>query len=322
MLPAQAVANIDTAQRALLRQIRPASLDAVLAGAHTSADGLASLSGRAPSRWSLYASPLARYEAFDAKTAGTRDIDGWGAGLDVGAIRHFGQFSLGFSGYYLRSRLDGSGYESQSGTYGTLAVLRYQPQSCRTGFSPWVEAAAGYAFTDTDQDRRDALGGGHNADLNQHTVRGSLTFGVDFNPVPALRFTPIAGLDYTWTRQGGYREDGGSLRLDVRSARLNSLRLRVGGEAEYGVSNRVSLLGYAFLRQELGDRQTSLNSRVANTPIRFVSRGEKYGRSSGNFGLGLSYRATETLTLSAVYDAVIGDHQQGHQINLGLGVSF
>ena len=91
----------------------------------------------------------------------------------------------------------------------------------------------------------------------------------------------------------------------------------MGGELEYSF-DRWAIDAHAFYRYEFLDTYADTTANFVGTPVAFGIEGEDYDASSGQAGLGLSFDATEDITLSAGYDFIFGDHYQSH----GIAASF
>jgi len=211
------------------------------------------------------------------------------------------------------------GADIDSDTWGLMGAFRSAPLFSGS-FSPWLQLTGGYAYTDYNLSRTDTLGVNHNASPDQHTFRAGLEVGQDFYVNnDALRLTPSIGLDYTYAHQSSYSEDGPSgLPLDVDSAHLDSLRGKVGLDAEYALCDTLSLGGYAYYRMEMADTHVDLDSRFVGTRIQFQTKGQDYDRSSGNIGLSADWTVTDQISTRAGYDFTLGDHYQGHQFDVSL----
>lgn len=329
----QAVARMDMAQMALSGVLRPESglrpparePDDAQLQASESPESFVTASGPAP-LWRAWATQLARYDTYDAKSSVAGDTDGWSAGATGGFARTFenGTFALGL--HFIHGRQTGSGYEAESDTFGIMAGFRTTPL-LSGAFRPWAELIAGYAYSDIEQRRDDIFGDRHDSDLDQHTVRFAINLGQDIGLTESLRVTPIVGFDYTFARQDDFNEsaygkEAEKMNLAVGSESMNSYRPKIGGEIEYALSEAFSFTGHAFYRYELGDRNVDLSSRYIGTPIRFTAKGEKYDRSSGNFGAGLVWELAETANVGMLYDLTVGDHYQGHQLDLTFRYAF
>ena len=103
---------------------------------------------------------------------------------------------------------------------------------------------------------------------------------------------------------------------------LNSLRGRIGAELEYGFAERWAMDAHAFYRYEFLDTFADSTAKFAGTPIAFDVEGEDYDRSSANAGLGITFAATEDISLRAGYDFTFGDHYQSHGIDASFQWEF
>ena len=276
--------------------------------------------------WRVWANPV--FQKTSSRSAETREYDSadeWFAGLALGMGRDFDRMSLGVNAHYFRGDVDASGYDASSDTFGLTLGARFRDLVPGGGrFNPWVEALAGYARENIDQKRYDALGNSQRSKPHVDLFSASLTVGNEFRPSACLSVTPLAGLEYAHVRQDSYRERGaGPLGLSIRADNHDSLRLKAGVEARYAVNDRLDVSARAVYRYEALDRETRLTSAFNALPaVRFVTHGERLNRSSGNLGVGLGYRLSDSARLTAGYDCWLADNYVAHQGSVSISVGF
>ncbi len=327
-----ALTNMDLGQGAiggvldkLSNQEGPEAISALDSDQNTAALAAAPAAGEGvgPARdWAIWLTPLARFDRLNAKSASFDDLDGTSTGISAGLARRMDFGTLAFGGFFLNGELEGGNTDLDSTTFGLLAAWRSKALAGEAAFSPWLQIDLGYAYTSYDQEREDMFGFTNTSDLRQQTLRAGLSLGQDFYPDPALRLTPVLGLDYTFAHQSGYTEDGPFLPLSVDADSFNSLRGKIGFTADWRALEYISLDAHAFYRYEFADTSVDLDSQFADTPVNFITEGEDYDRSSGNMGLGLNWHMSESLTLRGGYDFTVGDHYQGHEVSAMLKWEF
>ena len=312
-LPFQALQNMDQAAKALTDALAATARKGVAApgGGEYSGERL----------WSAWLTPLTRFDSYDAGSSDFEDADGAYFGVSAGAARHLNGGALGFAAHFIHGDLN-NGSDFTSNTVGLNAAFRTDPLEVSASFTPWLEIGLGYAYSDIDQDRDDFFGVSHDSDFDQHAFRAGLAFGHDFYVSNnALRLTPIIGLDYTYIWQSDASESGLGLPLEWDSTSLNSLRGKVGGELEYSL-DRWAVNAHAFYRYEFLDTYADTTASFVDTPVAFDLEGEDYDPSSGQAGLGVSFDASEDITLSTGYDFTFGDNYQSHGITASFQWDF
>lgn len=271
--------------------------------------------------WNAWLSPMAGFERYDAKSASWDNASGSTQGMTFGTVRHLTEFSLGVTGYYMRSLPTGGGWTADAETYGFMAGLQTGKVQI-LGYSPKLQIGAGYAYSNIEQKRSDILGREHGSSPRQHGVRLSASVSQGFSPLAWLTITPTLGLDYTYIHQSAYCEDGGGLSLSIGQASMSSVRPRLGGELKLTPFKDISIKTHAFVRQELGNRALNLRSNITGTPVNFIAKGQKYSRSSGSGGVSLTWDAVDSMSLSAHYDIIVGDRYPGYYVDSPANMSF
>lgn len=277
------------------------------------------------SGWELFISPMARYDSFDTSSSSDVDVDGASVGFSAGAVKRFANATSILAGHFVHGRLTGSDYEADSNTFGLTAGIRTNELALGGIFHPFVQGAAGYSYTSIDQERKDMFGSLHTAETDQHALRLSAGVGQDFLPHRAVRLTPQLGIDYTYMHLPEYTEDGNDLRLRLASENFHSVRPYAGLEMAFDITQSLTLSGHGFYRYELADRKLDLTPRFANTPISYTVKSEKFGRHSGNAGVGFTWNTVKSdkkISLGAMYDASFGDRHIGHQFDVTLRWEF
>lgn len=267
---------------------------------------------------------------------GTIDADGnaaalnwWAAGLAGGYEGPIevasGQAYAGFGLGYIRSHgsvdarlstFDADGFHI--GAYG--------------GWSdgPWSLAGSlAYAANRISTERRIVFGGidqTATADYWNHTIgfSGEALYGFDMGGGTTL--SPLATLDAGWSGHGGFTETGaGALSLTGASESWTRLDTGLGIALSHIIlteSGKVTLDGRAVWEHAFADVVPNQSLAFAGSPTGFTVNGPDAGRDRFRLGAGVSFEATEDLTIRASYSGLFSGSQQNHSASLGLNVKF
>lgn len=267
--------------------------------------------------WYRWYSAHGNFAHYGGTSASFSDLDVDSHGFRVGLARKVAgigrrcMFGVAFN--YTHGDIDGSRSDSDFDSYGFLAAFRSGLRK-----HSWFELSTGYSYARFDQGRYDYSGNRYGSKVDDHLFRFGLNLGRDFRRENVC-WTPMAGLDYTWVDQRGYKEQGlGGLGLTVRGDELNSLRLRLGAEMErqYGPW---SLSAHGFFRYETLDRALQLDSVFTGIPtIRSTTEGQGLNRCSGLIGSKLDWKLSTRTNVALSYDFLAGDGYGEHRIDLGL----
>ena len=280
------------------------------------------------SPWRSWVNPYGTYEEYDAADSSFKDIDvrsggvNAGIGLRIGDAKGLGA-SLGLSFNYTHGYMNGSNQDAYYDSFGLMGGLRTTGLIPDCPVSPWVELIGGYSFTAFEQDRTDYIGREHTGDFDMHAIRLGVAIGQDFALSETLRFTPIIGLDYTFSAQDSFTEDSkNGLEMRMSSDEMSSLRGKIGGEMEM-TSGDFSAGLRAFYRYEFLDEQIELDTRFPNlSQFEYTAKGPDYDQSSGEVGVNASYRLDDAMSLGAGYDFVTADDYTGHRVNVQFRLTF
>ena len=280
------------------------------------------------SPWRTWIKPIyqvsSRYEAGGPEFSNAKESFG---GLGLGLARDFGPLLLGAEAYYLRGNTNSSTADIDSDTWGLLIGGRlHRLTTPGSLFNPVIDFSAGYAYSSFDQKRRDLVNYNNTSSPGAHLVQAGLALGNRFEFGGRAALTPKIGVDYMHVWRNAYTESSNnpaSLALRVDRCEYDSLRLKAGLEFEALITQKLSLTGRAYYRFETLDR--NVNMRYAFTGAPTVSgriAGYRHDPSSVDFGLGLSYRATDNFSMSVGYTMILQDKYQGSQINAMLEWRF
>ncbi|WP_048645304.1 autotransporter domain-containing protein [Nitratireductor soli] len=256
-------------------------------------------------------------------------LDWWTAGLAGGYEGPIdvasGEAWLGFGLGYLRSHgavdarlstMDADNFNI--GVYGGWAD------------GPWsVAGSLAYSASSVSTERRIVFGGidrTAEADYWNHTIGFSGEAAYGFNVAPGTTLSPLFTLDAGWSGHGGFTETGaGALNLTGASESWTRLDTGLGVALQHVIlteTGKVTLDGRLLWEHAFADVVPSQNLAFAGSPTGFEVRGPDAGRDRVRLGLGLSYEATEAMTVRAGYTGLFSGNQQSHGASLGLNVKF
>ncbi len=267
---------------------------------------------------------------------GTVDADGnaaaldwWAAGLaggyegalDVASGNAYAGFGVG----YIRSHgsVDARLSRFESDGFHIGAYGGWQD-------GPWTLAGSlAYAANLISTERNIVLGAikqTANASYWNHTVGFSGEAAYDFNMGGGTTLSPLATLDAGWSGHGGFTETGaGALNLTGASESWSRLDTGLGIGLQHVVlteSGRVTLDGRAVWEHAFADVVPNHSLAFAGGPTGFTVSGPDAGRDRLHLGAGVSFEATEELTVRASYSGLFSGNQQNHTVYLGLSVTF
>ena len=195
---------------------------------------------------------------------------------------------------------------------------------------PWsVAGSLAYSASSVSTERRVVFGGVDetaNADYWSHTIGFSGEAAYGFDLANGIKVSPLFTLDAGWSGHGGFTETGaGALNLAGASESWTRLDTGLGiAVARTFVTEGRSLTldGRAVWEHAFADVVASQSLAFAGSPTGFEVHGPDAGRDRLRLGLGLSFEATNDLTLRANYTGVFSGNQQSHGASLGFTVRF
>jgi outer membrane autotransporter protein len=301
---------------------RPASLPAGIMAADTPDVPIDAYANERVAR--AWLAPVGQWGAIEAD-GNAGELDWWTAGVAGGYERPVevssGQAYVGFGLGYLRSHgsvdarrssLDADGFHI--GAYGGWA------------HGPWSLAGAlAYAASSVSTSRRIVFGDideTAEADYWSHTIGFSGEAAYRFDLSGGTTLSPFATLDAGWSGHGGFDETGaGALNLTGGSESWARLDTGLGLALQHVIftdAGKVALQGRIAWEHAFADVVSSQTLAFAGGPSGFEVRGPDAGRDRVRLGLGLSFEATEDLTIRAGYTGLFSDRNQSH----GAGISF
>jgi outer membrane autotransporter protein len=245
------------------------------------------------------------------------DVDGYGAdfgglmlGLDravgerwrLGGVLSYGNAKTDFKG-------DIAGNDAKIDSYGLAAYAGYTADRWYTTLSAGAyeqryRTTRNIGFTGFSGQARGKFDG------QQYVLRAEAGYLL---PLGKATLTPLAALNYSYTRQDGYTESGGNgAALSVRSSNVTSITSDLGAriarnvETSYGTLSPELQLAW---RHQYRNRKTLNTAGFAADPTGqtvFTTVGAAPVRDSALVSAGLTLHSSDTLNLSARYDLQAG----------------
>jgi outer membrane autotransporter protein len=258
-------------------------------------------------------------------------------GGSLGAAWRRDRLTLGFSGHYLRSDVDGGyAYDAHYEGYGGMLGGAYRFDAGR--IAPILSFSVGYTRYSIDQKRDTPLANWtqpgtvtrYDSKPDADVYHASLMLSNRFQQ-NRFAWTPEIGVDFARTRLHGFtekaRQNNPALqpyRQRVSGENVDSVQGVLGVQASVKVTDRLTLSAKARYRYEFADTKATLNyNYVEDNPFGGLrADGQNMGRSSGNVGAGARYRINDCLMIGIDYDAFLGKRYYGHQLSATLGVAF
>lgn len=258
------------------------------------------------------------------------DVDG---NLRVGFAFGYGRGNITNAGYTVNNRID-------TGSYMAMAY------TSRAWDDWYVNGALGFGrhVYDTRRQLLDATAIGHH---DSWQLAARMDAGMPISLSDCFTLVPMASLDYSHIKEGGYRENGKTsvykklvnsvpqfiledspINLQIDSRSFDSYRVGLGGKAVYAVQEpgwAAELELHGMLRHEFGDLAQDSTARFVIGGDSFNSPGIKPVRDT--IVLGGVVRITgddeeDQLTLLTSYDAEIREKYFGQTVSLNLRYDF
>lgn len=251
------------------------------------------------------------------QSQGRRDAtDGYRAstaGYSIGADKLFvDDLRLGAAFTYAATHIGDTGASTGNTAninsyFGTLySSYNLQPVYIDNALDFGYHHYGAMRLTDTD-----SVTNGHNG--YQYTLRSTVGLPIAVDPVT---ITPIAGLRFTHLEQNGYFETGAAnAALSVSSQAVNSFKSTIGTKVyssfTAGAVNFVPEASLAW-EHEFISNAVQTNYSYLDGSSSFTTRSVHPEANAALIGLGLTAKATESLSLTARYDAEIRAHYVGN----------
>lgn len=165
------------------------------------------------------------------------------------------------------------------------------------------------------------------ADYWGHSIgfSGEAAYGIGLGNGTTL--SPLATLDAGWSGHGGFTETGaGALNLTGDSESWTRFDLGLGVALSHSFAtesgNKVTLDGRLVWEHAFADVVPSQSLSFAGSPTPFAVNGPDAGRDRLRLGLGLSFQASDDLTIRAGYTGLFSGSQHSHAASVGLNLRF
>jgi outer membrane autotransporter protein len=169
------------------------------------------------------------------------------------------------------------------------------------------------------------LGQTANSDPNGNEGIANLDGGYEFHQ-GALKFGPLAGLQYTHLEVDGYNEGGSIADLSVQSQAANSLRSRFGGDVSYAFRDAgISIIPRfsAAYQHDFMDQGRGITSSFNAGGGDFIVQTPHPSRDSALLDLGVDADFTQRFSVFADYLVEAGQSNYfGQSIQAGVKFGF
>lgn len=255
------------------------------------------------------------------------------SGIVIGAARDFRYLTLSGQAHYLTGTVKSQNvYKADTDNFGFIVGARiHDVVNPKAVFNPWFDINFAYSSMNADQ-KRVTIGSDFIGNLYETTAtskaksnifRLGFAMGNTFDLGGFATITPQIGFNYTNINQKGYTESSDGLALRTGKSTFESLRPKIGAEAEVYLSEYLTASFRAFYHYEVMDQRIIYNNSFAGAPsVNFKTYGEKTSRSSGNLGVGLNVGFTEQVSAGIAYDLWLRDKYTAHQFAVELRVNF
>lgn len=276
----------------------------------------------AGSQWRVFATPFGGTANQDARGSAL-GYDAKTYGVALGAERQLAgrpAFTVGVHGDIGRQTVDADAPHAAKGkatAFGLGAHVRWAPDASAGAHA---FGAARLGLEDAKMDRT-GWAGQHRADWTGRTASLTAGAGYRWQVSPALSAGPVAMLSYARVHRPGVTESGAdATRLRLDSDSTDALRSSLGVDARLalpGAESRLSAKArVTWDREWLSRDAVSTAGFAAQSASRFTVRNAVLPRDSLGLRAGLSYRASDAVTVDAQvssqrfgggYDAVAGE---------------
>lgn len=141
--------------------------------------------------------------------------------------------------------------------------------------------------------------------------------------VKQLKVKPLVALDWRQFKSDAYSESGaGALNLAVNEQKARELVLKVGAHVQGDINARTQWLARAALGYDLNDQGSTVTARFTGGGVAFTTDGLPKSRTLADLGVGVRYRATESMELTARYDVRLRKGLRDQTATVRLGWAF
>jgi outer membrane autotransporter protein len=134
---------------------------------------------------------------------------------------------------------------------------------------------------------------------------------------------PLVALDWRQFRSDAYTETGaGALNLQVNAQKARELILKVGAQVQGDLNARTQWLSRAAVGYDLHSQRNAVTARFTGGGLAFTTEGLPHSRVVGEIGVGLRYRASETMDVTARYDVRLRKGLRDQSATVRVGWAF
>ena len=134
---------------------------------------------------------------------------------------------------------------------------------------------------------------------------------------------PLVALDWRHYRSDGYTETGaGALNLQVNAQRAQELILKVGAHVMGDLNARTQWLTRAAVGYDLASQRNGVTAAFTGGGAAFTTEGIRPSRAVAEIGVGVRYRASETMDVTARYDVRLRKGLRDQTATVRLGWAF
>ena len=236
--------------------------------------------------------------------------------------------TVGLALAYIDSNVQGKGYaSSHASDIESVQLTGYGQQALgqrMDGAGPWrLGWQAGHTRSRFDSHRTMGFIGRtaqakFNADvwhlglgLNRSFVRGATTV------------TPGVHLDWRQFKADAYTETGaGALSLDMQAQKAQETILKVGAQVQHGADHQLQWLASAALGYDLQSQDQVVSAQFSGGGAAFTTPGLPRARTVAELGVGLRYRPSEAMEVTARYDIALRKGMRDQTASVRLGWVF
>ena len=140
---------------------------------------------------------------------------------------------------------------------------------------------------------------------------------------PETTVSPRVALDWRSFKAKGYTETGaGALNLQVNAQNAQEALLKVGAQVQQQLTPQTQWLASAALGHDLRDQRNAVTARFTGGGVAFTTEGLPHSRVVGEIGVGLRYRASETMDVTARYDVRLRKGLRDQSATVRVGWAF
>nr|AAF19169.2 OmpB [Rickettsia felis] len=159
------------------------------------------------------------------------------------------------------------------------------------------------------------------------TFGGNLIFGYDYNAMPNVLVTPMAGLSYLKSSNENYKETG----TTVANKRINSkfsdrVDLIVGAKVAGSTVNITDIVIYpeihSFVVHKVNGKLSNSQSMLDGQTAPFISQPDRTAKTSYNIGLSANIKSDAKMEYGIGYDFNSASKYTAHQGTLKVRVNF